>query len=91
MSEKTEARTLVDKVCELQKKIDEHDRFLQDLLVMVCKRNPDHVAVQHGVDYYDGTLMSSVWGVVRDAIKEIVSLKDQNERLVQDLKESRGK
>lgn len=88
MREKVEARALADKVCELQQKIDEHDRFLTDLLVMVCKRNPDHVAVEHGVDYYDGTMMSSVWGVVRDAIKELANLREQNERLVQDLKES---
>lgn len=86
MREKVEARALADKVCELQQKIDEHDRFLTDLLVMVCKRNPDHVAVQHGVDYYDGTMMSSVWGVVKDAIKEIVSLREQNDRLAQDLR-----
>lgn len=72
---KVEKRMLVDKVCELQQEICEHDRFEGDLLVMLMKGEPQFV-LEHKCGDYAGL----IWNKVRDLLKE-------NKGLAQKLKE----
>lgn len=60
---------VADKLCELQKEIDEHERFLGDLLVMLCKRVPQCV-IQHDVRDADW-----IWDKVRDLMQENKEMK----------------
>jgi hypothetical protein len=72
---KVERRMLVDKVCELQREICEHERFEGDLLVMLSKGEPQCVVVHNcNRDYTEW-----IWDKVRDLIKE-------NKELAQKLK-----
>ena len=66
---KLESYGLADKLCELQKKIDEHERFLGDLTVMLAKRVPQCV-VQHDVWQADW-----IWDEVRNLIQENKEMK----------------
>jgi len=62
---KVERMQLVDKVCELQRQIDEYDRFLGDLLIMLNKKEPQTVIKHECGDWADW-----IWEKVRDLIKE---------------------
>ena len=75
---KVEKRMLVDKVCELQREICEHERFEGELLVMLVKRNPEMTVIKHGdsSDYFD-----IIWDRVVELLKE-------NERLARNLNEN---
>lgn len=64
---KVERMALVDKVCELQSYIDEYERYLGDLLIMVLKKAPQSV-VEHSVPGDDK--MGWIWEKVRDLIEE---------------------
>ena len=60
---------LVDKLCELQREICEHERFEGDLLVMLSKRVPQCV-IEHDVENGDW-----IWDAVRDLIEENKEMK----------------
>lgn len=60
---------IADKLCELQRDIDEHDRFLGDLTVMLSKRVPQRV-VKHDV-----WMAGWIWDAVRDLIEENKEMK----------------
>lgn len=66
---KAEKRTLADKLCELQRKICEHERFEGDLLIMLSKRVPQCV-IEHDVENGDW-----IWDEVRKLINENKELK----------------
>lgn len=71
------ANTVVEKVSNalaLQKKLDEHERFLGDLLIMLCKREPQCV-LEH--DVCEGKW---IWN-------EVCKLIEENKELAQNLKE----
>lgn len=74
---KVEKRMLVDKVCELQREICEHERFEGELLVMLVKRNPEMTVIKHGSSDYFGI----IWDRVVELLKE-------NERLARNLNEN---
>lgn len=44
---------IVDRCIELQYQLDEHRRFLGDLLIMLAHPEKDHVSVEHDVDMAD--------------------------------------
>jgi len=71
---KVEKRMLVDKVCELQREICEHERFEMDLLVMLV-RGEESVVVKHDAGDFSG----AIW-------KEVKDLIDENKMLAQKLK-----
>lgn len=62
-------REAIEKICEMQKSLCEHERFLGDLTVMLSKRSPQCV-VQHDVWNSDW-----IWDKVRDLIHENKELK----------------
>lgn len=62
---KVEKRLIVDKLCELQKKIDEYERFMGDLFIMLYKRKPQLV-IKHDA----GEFADSIWNEVVKLIKE---------------------
>ena len=69
---KVEKRMLVDKVCELQREICEHERFEGDLFVMLMKGEPQLV-----LEHQCGDLARLVWDKVRDLLKENEELKEK--------------
>lgn len=69
---KVERRTLVDKVCELQRDIDEYGRFHMDLLVMLMKRR-SQVMVEHKVKGDD--YMDVIWRECEKLVEENKELK----------------
>lgn len=66
---KAEKRMLADKLCELQRKICEHERFEGDLLIMLSQRVPQCV-IEHDVKNGDW-----IWDEVRKLINENKELK----------------
>ena len=73
---KVERMMLVDKVCELQRGIDEYDRFLGDLMLMLITKNPEHKALASDLarnhDY-----ANEIWGRVVNLIKENAELREK--------------
>lgn len=69
IAKKVEKRTLADKLCELQREICEHERFLGDLLIMLSKRVPQCV-IEHDVENGDW-----IWDEVLKLINENKELK----------------
>lgn len=69
IARKAEKWMLVDKLCELQRKICEHERFDGDLLIMLAKRVPQCV-IEHDVENGDW-----IWDEVRKLINENKELK----------------
>lgn len=69
---KVERKMLVDKLCELQREICEHERFEGDLLVMLCtgKTGPRHLCYGSSEDFMD-----SIWDKVQDLVNENKKLK----------------
>ena len=71
---KVERHMLADKICELQRQIDEYDRFLGDLLIMLVKKNPDIWVIRH--DFIkDNDYGNFIWIKVRELIKENADLR----------------
>ena len=78
---KLEKKSLADKVCELQRDICEHERFLGDLLVKVAFPTRDMCFIKHGTKNCD--YFSFVWDKVCGILKENEELKS---KLAQNLK-----
>ena len=72
---KVERMTLVDKVCELQRDICEHERFLGDLLVMICRPTQDRQFIKHETKHCD--YFEFVWEQVGKILTENEELKDK--------------
>lgn len=70
---KAERVMLVDKVCELQMQIDEYERFIGDLLIMLTKREPQLVLVHKCGDF-----AGVVWEQTLKLIKEVKASEAQN-------------
>ena len=66
---------LVDKVCELQRDICEHELFLGDLLVMICRPEQDRHFMKHGTKHCD--YFELVWQLVEKILTENKELKDK--------------
>ena len=65
---KVEKQTCADKICELQRDICEHERFLGDLLIMLSRPKQDRHFIVHrtkSCEYFE-----SVWDMVCDLMKE---------------------
>jgi hypothetical protein len=60
----------VDGLLELQRKIDEYERFLGDLTVMLMCPEKEHRCIQHNVELGD-----FIWRKVEELIKENRELK----------------
>jgi hypothetical protein len=70
---KVERMVLVDKVCELQCKIDEYERFLGDLFIMLKRRMPQTV-----IKHECGDFAGLIWDETAKLINENSSLAAQN-------------
>lgn len=76
IEKKVERSMMASKICELQQKIDEYNRFLGDLTIMLAKRTPNMWCIEH---YVEGdNYMSWIWN-------ECVKLLKENDRLAQEL------
>lgn len=73
---KVERMVLVEKVCELQSGIDEYDRFLGDLMLMLITNNPEHKALASDLaknhDY-----ANEIWNRVVKLMKENAELREK--------------
>ena len=67
---------MASKICELQQKIDEYNRFLGDLTIMLAKKTPGMWVIEHVVD--DDNYMSWIWSECEKLLKE-------NDRLAREL------
>lgn len=69
--------SLVEKVCELQRDIDEYDRFLGDLMLMLITKNPNHRALASDLaknhDY-----ANEIWIRVVKLMKENADLREKS-------------
>lgn len=74
---KIERMVLVEKVCELQRGIDEYDRFLGDLMLMLITNNPEHKALASDLaknhDY-----ANEIWNRVVKLMKENADLREKS-------------
>lgn len=75
---KVEKRLIVDKLCELQKKIDEYERFLGDLLVMLSRKKSS-VVIKHECGDYAGW----IWDETERLIKENAELREDKEKFAE--------
>lgn len=74
---KVEGSQMASKICELQRDICEHERFLGDLLVMLARPTQDRQFIKHGTkncDYFE-----FVWDRVCKLLKD-------NEDMAQELR-----
>lgn len=65
---KVEKQTYADKICELQRDICEHERFLGDLLIMLYRPKQDRNFIKHetkSCEYFE-----SVWDRVCELMEE---------------------
>ena len=76
---KVEKRMLVDKVCELQREICEHERFEGDLLVMLMKGEPQFV-LEHQCGDYAGLIWKKVCDLLKDKKELAQKLKSHEEK-----------
>lgn len=65
---KVERSMMTSKICELQQKIDEYNRFLGDLTIMLVKKAPDMWCVEHDVE--GDISISWVWDKCAELLKE---------------------
>ena len=72
---KVEKMMVVEKLCQLQQEIDEHERFLGDLMIMLITDNPDHKALAVDLIY-----TNEIW-------RRVQKLMQDNRKLAQSLKE----
>lgn len=70
---KAERFMLVDKVCELQRRIYEYERFLADLLLLLCARKTDLQVLKHDVEGADW-----IWNRVKMLLKENADLREKS-------------
>lgn len=76
IEKKVERSMMASKICELQQKIDEYNRFLGDLTIMLVKKTPGMWVIEHHVE--GDNYMSWIWGECEKLLKE-------NDRLAQEL------
>jgi len=76
IEKKVERSMMASKICELQQKIDEYNRFLDDLTILLVKKTPGMWVIEHNVD--GDNYMSWIWGECEKLLKE-------NDRLAQEL------
>lgn len=75
---KVEKRLIVEKVCELQHKIDEYERFLGDLLVMLSRKKSS-VVIKHECGDYAWW----IWDETERLIKENAELREDKEKFAE--------
>jgi hypothetical protein len=68
---KVERMQLVDKVCELQRQIDEYERYMGDIFIMLFKEEPQNV-IEH-VGIWEG---KNIWNRIKELIAENKALKE---------------
>ncbi len=76
IEKKVERSMMASKICELQQKIDEYNRFLGDLTIMLAKKTPGMWVIEHRVD--DDNYMNWIWD-------ECEKLLEENDRLAREL------
>ena len=76
IEKKVERSMMASKICELQQKIDEYNRFLGDLTIMLVKKTPGMWVIEHDVE--GDNYMSWIWDECEKLLKE-------NDRLAQEL------
>ena len=77
IEKKVERSMMASKICELQQKIDEYNRFLGDLTIMLVKKAPGMWVIEHDVE--GDNYMSWI-------LDECEKLLKENDRLAQELK-----
>ena len=70
VAKKVERLALVDTVLQLQRQIDEYERYLADLLIMMLKGKPQCVLVHTGI--FEGEL---IWDKVKELVEENAELR----------------
>lgn len=73
---KVERMQLVDKVCELQRQIDEYERYMGDILIMLFREEPQKVIEHTGI--WEG---NTIWNRIKELIAENKALKENKENL----------
>ena len=68
--------SLVEKVCELQMGIDEYDRFLGDLMLMLITNNPKHQALASDLPLHHD-FANEIWTRVIKLMKENADLREK--------------
>ena len=63
---------IVDRCIDLQEQLDEHRRFLGDLVIILAKPERSHMAVKHDVDNAD-----FIWDQIYKLIVENNNLKER--------------
>lgn len=69
VEKKVERRMLVDVLCEKQRRIDEYERFIGDLLIMLHKKEPQCV-IKHGYPDQRVSEMGFIWDEVLKLLKK---------------------
>lgn len=76
IEKKVERSMMASKICELQQNIDEYNRFLGDLTIMLVKKTTGMWVIDHHVD--GDNYMSWIWSECEKLLKE-------NDRLAREL------
>lgn len=72
VAKKVERMALVDTVLQLQRQIDEYERYLGDLLIMILKGKEQVSLVHSGI--WEGKL---IWNKVKELIEENAELREK--------------
>lgn len=74
---------VVEEIVKLQSRIDEYNRFFDDLLVMLARRDPEYSSVKHGTDEdSEASIMHCTWMEAREVLKELKAEKEYSKRLL---------
>lgn len=75
---------VVEEVVKFQSRIDEYNRFFDDLLVMLARRDPEYSSVKHGTDEDSeaSSIMHCTWMEAREVLKELKAEKKYSKRLL---------
>ena len=76
---------VVEEIVKFQSRIDEYNRFFDDLLVMLARRDPEYSSVKHGTDEDSETsIMHCTWMEAREVLKELKAEKNYSKRLLRE-------
>lgn len=74
---------VVEEIVKFQSRIDEYNRFFDDLLVMLARRDPEYSSVKHGTDEdSEAAIMHHTWMEAREVLKELKAEKENSKRLL---------
>lgn len=65
----------------LQQKIDEHERCLDGLLILLARRNEEYTQVKNGFDDESSSMMGFVWEEATRLVKDYKKMKEDFEEM----------